>query len=289
MKFSRKRYTVLTKKEVDSIDTVILLPKSVPQVWFAHEYGSERYDITFAVMPDRLEICYLMQGDILQEREGRTLKIPEGAVLINDYSCPTRYYSDGKYCRHRTVGLKMAYDRNEGEGAVRLPLIRPPGATATLAGQILSRIMAENAVSGPSSAKNRSLAFELLSLLDTRQPERPESNMSSSAAALADAALHYLAENLDRSVTVEEMAMALNISAGYLSMVFKQYIGQSPIAYFNRLKMERVCELMRVRGLSLKQAGACVGLLDENYLSRLFRRYTGTSVKEFRMRESGPV
>ena len=50
--------------------------------------------------------------------------------------------------------------------------------------------------------------------------------------------------------------------------------------------MERVCELMRVRGLSLKQAGAFVGLLDENYLSRLFRRHTGVSVREFRSRES---
>ena len=69
-------------------------------------------------------------------------------------------------------------------------------------------------------------------------------------------------------------------------MVFKRHTGQSRIAYFNRLKMERVCELMRVRGLSLKQAGAFVGLLDENYLSRLFRRHTGVSVREFRSRES---
>lgn len=268
------------------MDALILLPKSIPRIWFAHEYGSERYDITFAVMPDRLEICYLMQGDIMQERRNQTIKIPEGSVVVNDYACPTRYYSDGKYCRHRTVGLQMAFERKEGEGAVSLPWIQAPGTTAALAGQMISRIMAENAVSGPSSAKNRSLIFGLLSLLDTKHPNRSDSERSSAGTALADAALHYLAEHLDRPVTVKEVALALNISAGYLSMVFKQYTGQSPIAYFNRLKMERVCELMRVRGLSLKQAGACVGLLDENYLSRLFRRYTGISVKEFRARES---
>lgn len=270
------------------MDTVTLLPQSIPRIWFAHEYGSAQYDISFPAMADRLEICHLIEGDVIREQDGRSIRIPNGSVIVNDYSCPVRYSGDGEYCLHRTVGLQMVFERKTGEGAVVLPLIQRPGTAAALAGRTIARMIAEYAVSGPGSAKSLSLVFELLSLLDIKEGggNPAESGLSDSGAALADAALHYLAERLDRPVRVEEVAASLHVSSGYLSAVFKRYTGQSLIAYFNRLKMERVCELMRVRGLSLKQAGAFVGLLDENYLSRLFRRHTGVSVKEFRDRES---
>lgn len=270
------------------MDTVTLLPQSIPRIWFAHEYGSREYDIPFPVMADRLEICHLIEGDVSREQGGRTVRIPRGSVVMNDYSCPVRYYGEGGYCLHRTVGLQMSFTRASAEDALVLPLVLCPGTAAALAGQTISPIIAEYAVSGPGSAKCVSLVFELFSLLDLKEPcgSRSGTGRLDSGAALADAALHYLAEHLDRPVRAEEIAASLNVSTGYLSTVFKRHTGQSLIAYFNRLKMERVCELMRVRGLSLKQAGAFVGLLDENYLSRLFRRHTGVSVREFRSRES---
>ena len=181
------------------------------------------------------------------------------------------------------VGLQMSFRRASAEDALVLPLVLCPGTAAALAGQTISRIIAEHAVSGPGSAKCVSLVFELFSLLDLKEPC---GSRSGTGRLDSGAALHYLAEHLDRPIRAEEIAASLNVSTGYLSTVFKRHTGQSLIAYFNRLKMERICELMRVRGLSLKQAGAFVGLLDENYLSRLFRRHTGVSVREFRSRES---
>ncbi len=259
-------------------------PLSIPRIRFAHEYGSDRYDITFPIISDQLEISYLVKGDVLWESGEERILIPEGSVVVNDFSYTFRQYGDGHACRHRTVGLRMEYERDaEGEGAVTLPRIYPPGAISEQSDRLISRIIAEYAVSGPASAKSVSLIFELLGHLDQQAgiPACSGKEKSAAGAAFADAALHYLAEHLDRAVTVEEVAAHIHISTGYLSAVFKQYTGQSVIGYFNRLKMERVCELMRVRGLTLKQAGVFVGLLDENYLSRMFRRYTGTSVKTF--------
>ena len=77
------------------MDTVTLLPQSIPRIWFAHEYGSREYDIPFPVMADRLEICHLIEGDVSREQGGRTVRIPRGSVVMNDYSCPVRYYGEG--------------------------------------------------------------------------------------------------------------------------------------------------------------------------------------------------
>lgn len=174
-----------------------------------------------------------------------------------------------------------------------MPRVCPPGVVSAQSDRLISQIITEYTVSGSASAKSVSLVFELLDYLDRKGgiPAFSGEGMSATGAAFADAALHYLAEHLDRAVTVEEVAAHIHISPGYLSAVFKQYTGQSVIGYFNRLKMERVCELMRVRGLTLKQAGVFVGLLDENYLSRMFRRYTGKNVKEFQKKsiKKGPL
>ena len=42
-------------------------PLSIPRIRFAHEYGSDRYDITFPIISDQLEISYLVKGDVLWE------------------------------------------------------------------------------------------------------------------------------------------------------------------------------------------------------------------------------
>ena len=264
------------------MERMTIRPLSIPRIRFAHEYGSDDYDITFPIISNQLEISYLVEGDVLWESGEERLQIPEGSVVVNDFARVFRQYGDGHACRHRTVGLRMAYER-EGEGAVALPRVCPPGVVSAQSDRLISRIITEYTVSGSASAKSVSLVFELLDYLDRKAgiPAFSGEGMSATGAAFADAALHYLAEHLDRAVTVEEVAAHIHISPGYLSAVFKQYTGQSVIGYFNRLKMERVCELMRVRGLTLKQAGVFVGLLDENYLSRMFRRYTGKNVKEF--------
>ena len=60
--------------------------------------------------------------------------------------------------------------------------------------------------------------------------------------------------------------------------------GQTLITYINRVKIERVKELLLINNaITLKEAGENVGIEDENYLSRIFKQYTGLSVREFRM------
>ena len=53
------------------------------------------------------------------------------------------------------------------------------------------------------------------------------------------------------------------------------------IDYTNAIRIERVKELMLTRNLRLREAGESVGLTDENYASRLFKKYTGLSVREY--------
>lgn len=96
-------------------------------------------------------------------------------------------------------------------------------------------------------------------------------------------AIQYIHENLHRHISVTEIANELHISSHYLGALFKNSLGQTPVEYINTLKIEKVKELLSIQQMTLRQAAEQVGVSDVNYLSRLFRKYAGITVREFRL------
>lgn len=96
------------------------------------------------------------------------------------------------------------------------------------------------------------------------------------------AACHYMKENLERRLTLEQMARYTGYSPSHFSMLFRQHTGQSPLAYLNRLKIERACLLLQTTGMRVNQICHKVGFDDSYYFSRLFKQQTGLSPKQYR-------
>ena len=100
--------------------------------------------------------------------------------------------------------------------------------------------------------------------------------------SMAEAAVHFLHENIERRLTVAEIASYLGYSESYFSTLFRRATGQSPINYFNRLKVEKAREMLRSTDIHINQLCFKVGIQDPYYFSRLFRRLTGISPQGYR-------
>ena len=81
-------------------------------------------------------------------------------------------------------------------------------------------------------------------------------------------------DNIDKRLTVGELAMLCNMSKINLQKTFSHYAGVGVMEYFNRLKVQYATELLR-KGLSVKEAGLSVGFEDQNYFSTVFKRISG--------------
>ena len=92
----------------------------------------------------------------------------------------------------------------------------------------------------------------------------------------------YISKNLSTNCTMDELAQALKTNYDQLCRIFRRDMGMSIVEYWNRCRIHEVEHMITVGGMSLSQAGAAVGIEDSKYLSRLFRRYTGLSPREFR-------
>ena len=91
----------------------------------------------------------------------------------------------------------------------------------------------------------------------------------------------FVSRNIHRGLTVGEIAGHLGISKNYLTNVFKEGEGIPLTEYISRCKLSHMTELMRRYGYSLMEACEHVGYTDANYVSRLFKKYYGTTVTRY--------
>ncbi|MBO4754719.1 MAG: AraC family transcriptional regulator [Bacteroidales bacterium] len=102
------------------------------------------------------------------------------------------------------------------------------------------------------------------------------------ACDVVEAAIHFMRENVERRVTLRDVAAYVGYSPSHFTTLFRRRIGQSPLAYFCRLKVERACHLLLHSDLKVNQICYKVGIDDPFYFSRLFSKAKGVAPSEFR-------
>ena len=84
------------------------------------------------------------------------------------------------------------------------------------------------------------------------------------------------------NLTVEYYAKKCNLSVDRFSHAFKESVGCSPKHYMLSIKVQVACDLLRNTDLDILKISQEVGIEDRNYFSKLIKRYTSQSPKEFR-------
>ena len=110
-----------------------------------------------------------------------------------------------------------------------------------------------------------------------REAEKKQKN-----AGFIDAVKHFMTENIERHVTLQQLADYTGMSASHLSMRFRQQTGCSPIQYLNQIRMEKAAEMLRESDMQINQISYKVGFEDPLYFSRMFSKVMKTSPKEYR-------
>lgn len=96
----------------------------------------------------------------------------------------------------------------------------------------------------------------------------------------------YISQHIDRRVSLEEIAAYVGINKNYLTNIFASSEHVPISEYINRIKLNHILELIMKYNYSIKQAGETVGFYDVNYVSRLFKKYYGITISEYRYMHS---
>ena len=138
---------------------------------------------------------------------------------------------------------------------------------------------------GPSVARR----CARLLLLDAHPSQAPymAAQHVRSGDPTVEAAERWVRQRLAEDFDVELLADQLGVSPRTLARRMHAAVGLSPVGFVQRVRVGAAVHLLETSALSLAEIAPRVGYADASTLSRLIRRETGTSAREFRRRRQG--
>ena len=96
----------------------------------------------------------------------------------------------------------------------------------------------------------------------------------------------YLLINYNREITIDDLAKLSNYSVTWLNSRFKERFGTTPIQYLTQvriLKAQKLLCMTEGAQMNVTEIGYAVGYKDSLYFSKVFKKLTGFSPKQYRM------
>jgi len=95
-------------------------------------------------------------------------------------------------------------------------------------------------------------------------------------------AIHYMEQNFQNDISIEEIAAVCGINRSYLGKIFRNSIGRSPQEFLMNYRMVKATELLKLTTLSISDIGTAVGYGNPLHFSRAFKNIYGVSPREWR-------
>ncbi len=278
--------------------------KGIPKFRFACSVDAENLYNYFEYKKDFLEISVMEEGRIASYNLDGSLRGISEPHRISGIACDmaARTYSyNGERQKHTTVGVIVPYtitrhtsdtcdmtalrERLANSHIALIPFGFDPGDDFESVLNAIKVIIKCNSSPLYSDKMNALSAwFSLLGMLtditlkalNDLQNENPPSELNYSLKVTK-----YINENFKEKITVSQLAEHLGISEGYLHRIFKNTKKCGILEYLNRVRVTNAILLIENKHLSLKDAAFSVGIDDPAYMSRLFKKVTGISFREY--------
>lgn len=99
-------------------------------------------------------------------------------------------------------------------------------------------------------------------------------------------AIRYIAKHYhEESLSIQEIADAISLSATHLSRVFKTATGDTIWDYLTKLRIQKACHILRTTNAKIYEVAEMTGYTSPQYFSQVFQKQMGVKPLDYRKRE----
>lgn len=99
-------------------------------------------------------------------------------------------------------------------------------------------------------------------------------------------ALRFIHTHYQDSLFIQDIAKHLSIDRSYLHRLFKQQLHMSPQQYVTQFRIEQAIQLLQTTTLTIGDIARSVGYTDTLLFSKMFKKMTGLSPKDYRIKHN---
>lgn len=114
----------------------------------------------------------------------------------------------------------------------------------------------------------------------------PEGSAAGDPADKIEPAMQYLISSYSRTIRIGDLAAMCNLSTRRFQDLFVDHTGLTPTAYLANIRSAAVKTYLTNTNLTMKEIAERTGFCNEYYLSRCFRRETGTPPGAYRKKRT---
>lgn len=95
-------------------------------------------------------------------------------------------------------------------------------------------------------------------------------------------ARNYLYDNLEKQITLTDVSLAANLSIARLNTLFNATQGMAPIAFLEKIRMERAAQLLIFTTATIDNISSRLGYNERKYFDKRFKRRWGKTPRKYR-------
>lgn len=121
----------------------------------------------------------------------------------------------------------------------------------------------------------------------SEEEESPINFDSYEKTKIVTAIASFINNNYGQDISLDKISRNMYLSPVYISKIFKEEIGESPINYLIKVRLSKAAELLEQGSITIKNVARQVGYGDAYYFSKLFKKYYGVPPSKYRRKLSG--
>lgn len=224
------------------------------------------------------------QGNNLQVNENNLVFIPPSTAFLTQAQTRARAFTCA-FSVTSKIPLDI-FDKAFFATGLKLPLLkRLARASTSVFPQRLADKPSPNANPIDEHLIKNCLEFLLIECVKPADKSIIDSNYpiigKGETAKVATAVLDYLSQNLNRSLSLEEIADELFFSVSYVKTAFKKHTGKPVMQAFAELKIKRAQRLIK-KGMHFAKIASELGFSSSQYFSKVFKSFTQMTPSEYK-------